>query len=233
MEKKLNNDKRYMHFKAFNFLALIYVTIMLITVAVAYKIVKLGDVVIVSSTLVLPAWYVLSDVIAEVYGYKISRQLIWLGLSCVFVFIFSCVFLIHLPSPSYWYYQADYEFVFDRLPRVFIGSFFGLLTGSFLNIYILTKWKILTRGKYFWLRSAVSSSIGEAVFTVITITANYIGVFQLSHVMELMAVSYIFKIITSIISVIPASVLASYLKKLEGIDVYDYNTNFNPFKIAI
>lgn len=210
-------------------LAMLYVTIMLITVSMAYKIISIFSIPIVASTLVLPLWLILGDVITEVYGYSTARNMIWIGLACEFFYIFTCVALVHAPSPSFWNHQSSYDYVFGNLPRVFLGSVLGIFAGGFLNAYIVSKGKILMRGKYFWLRSLISSAIGEAIFTVIVIICNYLGAYSWQHLFQLMLVSYLFKLFTTSISTAPASLLCYYLKKIEGIDFYDTRVNFNPF----
>jgi queuosine precursor transporter len=105
-----------------------------------------------------------------------------------------------------------------------------VLIGAFLNAYVLTKWKILWRGRYFWLRSLFSTAFGELIFTTIVILVNYFGVFDFKNMFELGVVSFCFKIIMSVVLTVPISLFVVWLKNKEGVDIYDYHTNFNPFK---
>jgi len=212
-------------------LIMLYVVIMMISIAMVYKLVEIGPLTMASSSIVLPIWYVLGDIIAEVYGYKTSRVVIWSALLCEAIFIFSIVAMIHLPSPSFWHYQADFNVVFGKLPRVFLGSVTGIALGSFMNVYILTKWKALIHGKYFWLRSVGSCAIGEGIFTVVTIMFDYIGVFDMSKILQMILISYSIKLSASIFLAGPANFIVNLAKKHTGVDMYDYSTNFNPFKL--
>lgn len=212
---------------------MLYLTMMLISIALAYKLVKVGNMTMAASSIVLPIWYVINDMISEVYGYQVSRQVIWYAILCEALFIFASFLLIHLPSPDFWHYQTSFDNVFGNLPRVFIGSFFGITMGSFINAYFITKWKILLRGRYFWLRSIGSSAIGEAIFTIVTIMFDYLGVFPFDKIIQVISISYTIKITGLIISVIPASLIIPLIKKIEGIDFYDSHTNFNPFKLSV
>ncbi len=106
-----------------------------------------------------------------------------------------------------------------------VAAFFGV----FLNSYILTKWKILINGKYFWLRSLGSTLFGEAIFILTWGFLAFSGEFPIRELLQLMLVSYAYKAICNIITIFPSAILAFSLKKAEGIDVYDYNTNFTPF----
>ena len=208
-------------------------TVKLITVVLIYKIISLGPFSASASTLVMPLWFVMGDVIAEVYGYKIARQIIWMAIICQFIFAFTCTTLIAVPSPGGWLNQEAYNQVLGNLPRVALASFLAIVCGAFINAYAISKWKILLKGKYFWLRSLGASAIGELVFTIIAYVTEFLGVVPLSNLLHLMAVSYAVKVILNPVLVVPSAILAFLLKRIEGIDVYDFNVNFNPFSISL
>jgi hypothetical protein len=224
-------DKR--QYKALPLLIMMYLTIMLTSVVLVYKIVDFHGVVIAASTLVIPLWYFLGDVIAEVYGYKLSKKIIWSSLICEGFFIFICAIFIHFPSPNFWHNQEAYEQVLGRLPRIFLGSILGIMSSSFINAYLVVKWKILLHGKFFWIRSVCSSAIGEIIFTMITIAIDLLGVIPLGDLIKLIFISYGIKLLVDAFAIVPAAMLANFLKKLEGVDVYEYNVKFNPFKESL
>jgi len=157
------------HYKLLSLLSMIYVTIMLISIVMSYKLTHIGSFSMSPSSIVIPFWFVLGDIIAEVYGYKVARIVVWSALICEAIFIFSIYGLIQLPSPDqgFWHNQESFNAVFGKFPKVFVGSFTGIFLGSFINVYAITKWKILLRGKYFWLRSMGACAIGETVFTLV------------------------------------------------------------------
>lgn len=128
------------------YICMIYVTIMASNLVLAYKIIEIGSISIVGSTIVLPLWLMMGDIITEVYGYRLARRLIWMSIFCEFLFIFITNMLISLPSPDFWHHQADFAYVFGKLPKVFLGSVLGLLGGSYLNIFTISKWKALVKG---------------------------------------------------------------------------------------
>lgn len=197
---------------------MIYLTIKLLTVLFIYKVITIGPFTSTASTLIIPLWFLIGDVIAEVYGYKISRQIIWIALICQFIFAFACVVLIKFNSPPFWQHQAAYEQVLGNLPRVAIASFLAIVCGAFLNAYLLTKWKILLKGKYFWLRSLGASTIGEAAFTLSAFVTEFLGIVPFATLLELVVISFITKILMGLLFVTPSSLLAAILKKIEGID---------------
>jgi len=220
-------------YKYLTFLSMLYMTIKLTTVVLIYKVIKIGHFSASASTLVMPLWFMLGDIITEVYGYKIARHVIWMAILCQFIFAFLCYALINLNAPLLWPHQEAFNQVLGKLPRVALASFLAITCGAFLNAYTISKWKILLRGKYFWLRSLGASAVGELIFTIIAYITEFLGVTPLSNLLQLMAISYIIKIVLNPILVIPSMFIAFVLKQLENLDTYDYSTNFNPFKFTL
>jgi uncharacterized integral membrane protein (TIGR00697 family) len=167
------------HYKYLTFLSMLFMTIKLITVVLIYKIITIGPFSASASTLVIPIWFVMGDIIAEVYGYKIARRIIFIAIICQFIFAFVCGGLISLHAPFGWAHQQAYDQVLGKLPRVAFASFLAIMTGAIINVYAISKWKILLRGKYFWLRSLGASVIGELVFTVIAYSTEFFDVVPL------------------------------------------------------
>lgn len=220
-------------YKALSFLSMIYITLILAADVLIYKIVQFGSLTLTVGSLVTPFWFVMTDIIAEVYGYQIARRLIWSGIACGFLFTLICVTLIHFPSPENWPYQPAYDQVLGKLMRVFIGSIAGVIIGAFTNTYLITKWKLLVQGKYFWLRSIGSSATGQLAFTVITLLFDLSGILPFNQITQLILISFTIKLTLTLLFAMPSSIIVYYLKKLENIDVYDYRTNFNPFKLEL
>lgn len=220
-------------YKALTFLSMIYITLILTADVLIYKIAHVGSLTLTVGSLVTPFWFVMTDIIAEVYGYQIARRLIWSGIACGFLFTLVCVTLINFPSPETWPYQPAYDQVLGNLVRVFIGSIAGVIIGAFTNTYLITKWKILVHGKYFGLRSIGSSAIGQLAFTMITLSYDLFGMLPLHQIAQLIFISFTIKLILTALFAFPSSIVVYYLKKLENIDIYDYKTNFNPFKLEL
>lgn len=218
------------HHKYYTLLALIYISLLFVTLIVENRIVYIHGIAISSGTLVLPLSYALGDAIAEVYGYKMSRQLIWYTIISLILSTFFISLIMKIEAkPEY----NDYKQVLYNMPRDVFAYSLGTLMGSFLNIFIITKWKIILKGKYFWIRSLASTLIGEALFIITMGSFAFIGVFPLKTVAQLMLASYMIKICYNMIAIFPTSILVIILKKVETIDVYDYKTNFNPFSLKI
>jgi len=220
-------------FKYLGLFIAIFMTVSFLTIVLIYKLVQIGPVYASAATFIIPFWYSLSDMISEIYGYRVARNLIWTMLFCEIIFIFSIVGFIYLPSPVFLDHSKEYLDLFGKLPRVFLGSFSAVLCGAFLNIYCISKWKILTRGRYFWIRSVASSAIGELVFTILAFLIEFIGAIPFEKILELMLVSYAIKILFSMIFATPATFLTAIVQKSEGVNIYDENINFNPFGVSL
>jgi queuosine precursor transporter len=229
----MRDDTGYNQYKAFSLLSMIYITFILSADVLIYKLIHVGSLVMTVGSFITPFWFVLADISAEVYGYQLTRRLIWSGILCGLVFTIIAASLIQLPSPEFWHYQPAYDQVLGKLPRIFIGSFAGVILGGFLNAYLISRWKILLHGKYFWLRSLGSSGTGQLVFTLVTVLFDLTGVVPIPKIIQIITISLIIKISVEILLTLPSMFLVKYLKQLEGIDVYDYNINFSPFKLEV
>lgn len=216
-------------YKYLIFISMLYITIKLSTIVLIYKIIKIGPFSASASTLVLPLWFVMGDIIAEVYGYKVARHVIWMAILCQCIFASVCTLFVSLPLLSCWPDQKAYNQILGRLPRIVFASSIAIISSTFINAYIISKWKILLRGKYFWLRSIGASTIGELVFTLITFT-QFIGVISFTQLLYLMTISYMIQLFMNPILATPSMLISTLLKQAEGVDAYDDSINFNPFK---
>lgn len=215
-------------------LGMVYITIFISSVVMAHKLVPIGGIVTSVSTFIVPMTYVLADTIAEIYGPGPAKQLIWWTLGCEFIFALICQGLLLLPSPEFLHNQAAYDHILGVLFRIFLGSTVGILVGSFVNVYFILKWKFKFQGRFFWLRSVGSSTIGELLFTVITVFIVFIGTMPFYRVVQLAYTSYIFKLLISPIDSGIAALLVLFLKNREKFSKSDSNNevNFNPFKLS-
>lgn len=215
-------------------LAALYITVILLTMIVENRVINIGSLRIVSGTLVLPFAYTISDIITEVYGYKEMRSLIWTSIFILYFVAFVFYILMKLPSPS----EAvnvnhAYQIVLQPFMRNIFTYSLAAILGVFLNAFILSKWKLLVHGKIFWFRSLGSSAVGELIFVIVFGFIAFYGVFPAEEIAGILIFSYIYKIICNLISIVPAAIIVSILKKSEKIDTYDFGINFNPFEVTL
>ena len=225
----VTRDKK--HFKFLLLLTMIYILAIVTPAVVAYKLVEIGPILTNAGTYVFPISYLCGDLLTEVYGYDVARTLIWSALPCSLCYGLLVVGLIHLPSPSFWHFQADYQEVLGRAFRLLLGGSVGILAGSFCNSYAIAKWKIFLKGKYFWLRSIGSTLIGDLIELIIVTGVAYVGQFPFHMIIRMTVTVYLLRIVYAVVMAYPAQLIANFLKRSEKTDVFDYRTNFNPFKI--
>ena len=214
-------------------LLVFYVTFSLLGTVLLYKLVAIGPALAPGGLFVLPFVLLIEDVIAEVYGYKISRLLLWYLFLSMLVFAVIAWLIVKMPSPAYWHLQGAFNIVFDPIVRSALGFIFSLAIIRFLNIYVISKSKILLHGRFFWLRSIFSTMLGSiAGLVVLFMIAFYHGVAFIT-IEKLFYTDYAFRFVYALIGGGPAWLLVIYLKDKEKIDVYDIGTNFNPFSMSL
>jgi len=234
IEKNKNFSWRICGSPYFLLLIILNITFMLSNLVLTFKLVDIGPMLAPGSLFVLPVSLLIEDVIAEVYGYKISRLLVWFTLLSAIVFLCMVRLIIHLPSPSYWHLQPDYNAIFNPLMRALPIAIVGFLVAQFINIYVITKLKILMQGRFFWPRSIFASIFGSIVGVTISLSYAYTEIhLSWAHIEKLLLTDYMVRFAYAIVGGAPAWLLVIYLKNKEKIDIYDVGTNFNPFKLSM
>jgi len=230
------HDRNISNPKCLNFISMVYICILLVSAIIGGKLVVTPIGAVSAGSLTGPFWFILSDIIAEVYGYQYSKQIFVSAMICELLFIFIAVFLIHLPSPAYWHLQFAYNFAIDNLPMIYLCQFVAIIIAWNINVRCLLRWKILLRGKYFWLRSIGSSGISEVIFSIISVGLNMLARkhslgFNIEDLVKIVFGSIFLKILFSVIFAYPAQLTVKILKYIEDIKLIDSNISIgNYFK---
>ena len=198
------------------FLATFYMAVMTCSTVLGNKLVLTHFGVLSAASLISPLWYILGDIITEIYGYKTSRKLFWSVVICQFLFALACYFLIRLDSPVYWHGQDGYQLVLGDLVKFSVVNFIGITIAWHINAKLLVKWKALMNGKYFWLRSIGSSGIGLIIYTILSVTVNVYNIASHHDVVSIVIGSCLLKIIYLILLAYPATIVVAFLSKLES-----------------
>jgi uncharacterized integral membrane protein (TIGR00697 family) len=220
------------NYKFYTTISMLYITLMLVANVLIYKIVRIFDINMTVGSFITPCWFIIGDIVTEVYGYNECKKLIWRAFACSAIFSVICYGLIQIPSSnSIDNHQASFDFILGSLPKIFIISVCGIFVGAFCNAFTLSKWKIMLKGRFLWLRMLGASIVGQTLFTIITICFNLFYKLPIHKLYEIIAASLIIKVLVLLVFSYPICFIIYFLKQQEGIDVYDYTTYFNPFKL--
>ncbi len=194
------------------------------------------------SILFTGTYFILLDVITEVYGATQAKKTLLSGLITYTLFVFLMELMQYIPSPAdfnvSWSNVQDpdaYRYLFNNLYMVWISVVLCALFANSINIYILAKWKILVKGRYFWLRSVSTSFFAALIYSFVSnlfAFGFFLHLSQIPYFLELVLISVSAKLSTLIIFAYPALLLCRFLKKAEGVDVYDYHLKMNPLSLT-
>jgi queuosine precursor transporter len=225
---KLENHKGYTLLLV---LSMLYMSIMLCSAVLTNRYIGIDSIFVLGGTLISPLVFVMDDIIAEIYGYKITRNLILAGYASQIIFTLICQLVVIAPHPSFFKQQNFYEFILGTsLLRISLSGFIAYITANLINSYIITRWKVLLKGKHFWLRSLGSSAFSEALYSFFAILMMELNTIPFHDILKVVAISYSIKLSYNVLLAGPATLLVGYIKKVTGIDVYDFPKNFTPFK---
>ncbi len=219
-------QKNYLHLGT---ISVFFVSVLLISNIASTKIVDFGWFTFDGGTLLFPLSYIFGDILTEVYGYKKSRSVIWLGFFSALLMALVFIVVGKLPAAPDWGNQAAYDAILGSTPRIVCASLIAFLAGGFSNSFVLAKMKVWTKGNFLWARTIGSTIVGEFVDSTLFILIAFLGILPGSLLVTLIVSNYIFKTLVEIVFT-PITYLAiKRLKKAENEDYYDINTNFNPF----
>ncbi|MFC2951981.1 queuosine precursor transporter [Marinicaulis aureus] len=181
--------------------------------------------------LFFPLSYVLGDVMTEVYGYARARRVVWAGFGAVLFMAFMSWVVVSMPPAPGWEGQAAYEAVFGLTPRIVFASIIAFWAGELANAFVMARMKVASGGKHLWQRTIGSTVVGQGVDSVLFYPIAFLGVWSTSQVLTVLATNYLLKVLwEAVLTPVTYRVVAA-LKRAEGVDVYDADTNFTPFSL--
>jgi uncharacterized integral membrane protein (TIGR00697 family) len=219
-------------YKYLDLITALFVAVLLISNVASSKILDLGPFTFDGGTILFPISYIFGDILTEVYGYRRSRRVIWIGFACAGLMAGVLALVGALPPAEGWEHQEAYKAILGTTPRIVLGSLIAYFAGEFSNSYTLAKMKILTRGRWLWTRTIGSTLVGEGVDTVAFVSIAFAGTFAWSLFWSIIISNYVFKVGLEAIMTPVTYRITSFLKRAEKADVYDTDTDFNPFKLA-
>lgn len=220
-------------YKVLIYICMIYMSIMLCNAILTNRYIGNDLLFVLGGTFTSPLMFILDDIIAEIYGYKIARSVIVTGFLAQTFFVLICQIVLLTPSPSFFQHQESYNYVLGlSLFRINISGFIAYIFANLANSYILTRWKVLLKGRHFWLRSIGSSIFSEILYSFVAILMMQFASIPLTDILKVAAISFSIKAIYSFVLACPANILVNYIKRITGIDVYDFPKKFTPFKYS-
>ncbi len=222
------------------FVTAIFVTTLIVSNIIAAKLVNLFGLFVPAAVILFPVAYIFGDVLTEVYGYARARRVIWTGFFCNLIAVVAIWISGQLPSAPFWGLigfstpesaQQAYQAVLGFTPRLLAASFAGYLVGEFLNSIVLAKLKVRTAGRFLWLRTILSTIIGEGADSAIFLTIAFSGIIPASGLTQAILSQWSVKVIYETLATPLTYLVVNALKKAEGEDYFDSKTDFNPIKI--
>lgn len=228
-----DNSNQYIYMfnsKFFQLISAVFVTCLVISNIIAVKIGAFGPYFLPAAVILFPVTYIIGDILTEVYGYAAARRVIWTGFLCNLFAVVAILIAIRIPAAPFFPDQSAFASILGFTPRLLAASFSAYLIGQFANSLVMAKMKIKTDGKYLWTRTIGSTIVGEGLDSAVFISLAFVGVVPDAAILPLILTQWVFKTLFEVVATPITYAAVGYLKKSEGIDVYDRGTNFSPVK---
>lgn len=193
----------------------------------------IGPYVFGAGVLFFPISYIFGDVLTEVYGYARARRVIWSGFAALAFASIMAASVVALPPAPFWKHQAAYEIAFGNAWRIVAASMIAYFCGEFVNSYVLAKMKVWTEGRWLWTRTIGSTIFGEAVDSALFYPLAFYGtgIIPNEALPQVMIAQFVTKTLVEVLFTPVTYKVVAFLKRAEGVDYYDRDTDFNPFSI--
>ncbi len=198
----------------------------------ATKLIEPWGLVMDAGTIVFPVSYILGDVLTEVYGFRAARRVIWLGFLANLLVVAAIAVAGLVPPASFWEGQAAYEQILGFVPRILAASFCAYLVGEFANSIVLARLKVATQGRHLWLRTIGSTLVGQGLDSLVFVTLAFGGVIPAEAMVAMILTQWLVKSAYEALATPVTYGVVGWLKRREGVDVYDRDTRFNPLALA-
>lgn len=241
------------HFRFFDFVMTGFVVILLLSNLIGaakqaqVTLPLVGSITFGAGVLFFPVSYIIGDVLTEVYGYANARRCIWAGFFALLFMVVMSVVVVNIPANPEWALasatytvagrevtapnQAAYMAIFGQTPRIVLASVVAFWAGEFVNSFVLARMKVMTGGKHLWSRTIGSTIFGQGVDSLLFYPLAFLGVpgFPLHLILSLIVTQWIIKTVWEAVLTPLTYLVVNFLKRREGVDVYDENVDFSPF----
>ncbi|TRX43813.1 queuosine precursor transporter [Bacteroides sp. HF-5092] len=195
------------------------------------KVIQIGSLTVTAGLLVFPISYIINDCIAEVWGFKKARLIIWSGFAMNFFVVALGLIAVAIPAAPFWEGEEHFDFVFGMAPRIVAASLMAFLVGSFLNAYVMSRMKVASQGRNFSARAIWSTVVGETADSLIFFPIAFGGVIAWKELLIMMGIQIVLKSLYEVI-ILPVTIrVVKAIKKIDGSDVYDTDISYNVLKV--
>ena len=198
----------------------------------ATKQIMFGPFNITTGILVFPISYIVNDCIVEVWGFNKAKLLIWTGFVMNFLFVFFGFVADAIPGAPYWDNEDGFHKLFGLASRVAAASFLAFLCGSFLNAYVMSVMKVASGGRHFSLRAIVSTVVGETADSLVFFPMALGGIVPWDNLWLMVCWQILVKTLYEIVVLPVTKRVVRYVKRTEGVDVYDRGISYNILKVS-
>ncbi|WP_297328275.1 queuosine precursor transporter [uncultured Bacteroides sp.] len=196
------------------------------------KVIQVFGITVTAGLLVFPISYIINDCIAEVWGFRKARLIIWSGFAMNFFVVMLGLIAVALPAAPFWEGGVHFNFVFGMAPRIVVASLIAFLVGSFLNAYVMSKMKIRSGGHNFSSRAIWSTVVGETADSLIFFPIAFGGVIAWKELLLLMCIQVILKSMYEVL-ILPVTIrVVKAIKRIDGSDVFDEGISYKVWKIG-
>ena len=220
-------------YKYYSVITGLFTATLLISNTLDSKLFQLGSLTLPCGIILFPLAYLFGDVLTEVYGYAASRKVIWTGFISLILMVGSYEIARQLPAASFWQHQDAFDSILRFIPRIALASVTAFWAGEFCNSYVLAKIKVKMRGRAMSFRLLASTVVGQAIDTAVFAIIAYSWVIPFENLFMVAVSGWAFKVIWEALALPFTLKLVRYLKHVEGVDYFDDQTDFNPFRVEV
>ncbi len=197
------------------------------------KVIQLFGITVTAGLLLFPISYIINDCISEVWGFRKACLIIWTGFAMNFFVVAMGLVAVAIPAAPFWEGEAHFNFIFGLAPRIAVASLLAFLTGSFLNAYVMSRMKLQSKGRNFWLRAIWSTLVGESADSIIFFPIAFGGLIAWRELVVMMGMQVLLKSLYEII-VLPLTIqVVKAIKRIDGSDVYDKGISYKIWKLEL
>lgn len=211
---------------------ILFAVCLIVANIVEQKLIRIGNFEATAGLLIFPISYILNDIIAEVWGYKKARFIIWCGFAMNFLAVAIFQLSIWAPASDNFNHQEQFSMVLGNTLRLSVASFIAFLCGSFINAFVMSRMKVIQKGRRFSLRAVVSTLFGEGGDSLVFFTLAFYGIIPGNDLIMLILTQAGMKTGYEVIILPLTNLIVKKVKEQEGQDVYDEHISYNPFKIG-